>query len=71
MDWYEISEVNFDKNEYICSELFEVWFLDFSLKQETMKNTHNWNVAELLHRIIVLSTQELGISFFDNGILVW
>ena len=41
MDRYEISEVNLDKSEYICFELFEVWVLIFSLKEETMKNIHN------------------------------
>ena len=47
MDWYEISEVNLGKNEYICFELFEAWFLNFSLNKETMKNIHNRNMAEL------------------------
>ena len=54
MDRYEISEANLGKNEYTCFELFEVWFLNFSLKEETMKNIHNQNVAELAHCIIVL-----------------
>ena len=67
MDWYEILEVNLSKNEYICFELFEVWFLNFPLKEETMKNILNWNVAELARWIIVFS----GISFFDKEILVW
>ena len=47
MDRYEISEINLSKNEYTCFELFEVWFLNFSLKEETMKNIHNRNVTEL------------------------
>ena len=49
MDRYEISEVNLGKNEYICFNFFEVWVLNFSLKEETMKNIHNQNVAELVH----------------------
>ena len=47
MDWYEISGVNLGKNEYICYELFEIWFLNFSLKEETMKNNHNQNEPEV------------------------
>ena len=47
MDWYEISGVNLGKNEYICYELFEIWFLYFSLKEETMKNNHNQNEPEV------------------------
>ena len=47
MGRYEISEVYLGKNEYICFELFEVWVLDFSLKEETMRNIYNQNVAEL------------------------
>ena len=70
MDWYEISEVNLGKSEYICFELFEVWVLNFSLKEETMKNIHNQNVAELTHYIIVFYTQESGTCFGDTGILV-
>ena len=70
MDRYEISEVNLDKSEYICFELFEVWVLIFSLKEETMKNIHNQNVAELVHYIIVFYTQESGTCFGDTGILV-
>ena len=69
MDWYEILEVNLSKNEYICFELFEVWFLNFPLKEETMKNILNRNVAELAHWIIVFSTQKLGICFFDKEVL--
>ena len=53
MGRYEISEVNLCKNEYICFELFEVWFLNFSLKEETMKIILDQNVAELAHCIIV------------------
>ena len=49
MDRYEISEVNLGKSKYTCSELFEVWVSNFSLKEETMKNIHNRNVAELAH----------------------
>ena len=70
MDRYEISEVNLDKSEYICFELFEVWVLIFSLKEETMKNIHNQNVAELAQYIIVFYTQESGTCFCDTGIVV-
>ena len=57
MDQYEISEVNLGKNEYICFELFEVWVLNFSLKEETMRTIYNQNVAELVHCIIIFYTQ--------------
>ena len=70
MDRYEISEVNLGKNKYICFELFEVWVLHFSLKEETMKKIHNQNVAELAHYIIVFYTQGLGTCFGDTEILV-
>ena len=70
MDRYEIAEVNLGKSEYICSELFEVYVLNFSLKEETMKNIHNQNMAELAHYIIVFYTQRLGICFGNTGILV-
>ena len=42
----------------------------FSLKQETMRNIHNRNVAELARYIIVLYTQDLGTCFVDTRILV-
>ena len=70
MDQYEISKVNLDKRKYICFELFEVWVLNLSLKEETIKNIHNQNVAELVHYIIVFYTQESGTCFSDTGILV-
>ena len=70
MDWYEISEVNLGKSEYICFELFELWVLNLSLKEETMKNIHNQNVAELGHYIIIFYTQVLGFCFGDTEILV-
>ena len=70
MDRYEISEVNLGKSEYICFELFEVQVLNFSLKEGTMKDIHNQNVAELAHCIIVFYTQRLGTCFGDTGILV-
>ena len=70
MDRYEISEVNLGKSEYICFGLFEVWVLNFSLKEETMKNIHNQNVAELAHYIIVFYTQGLGTCLGRTGILV-
>ena len=41
MDRYEISEVNVGKSEYICFELFEVWVLNFSLKEETIWDIYN------------------------------
>ena len=34
MDQYYILEVNLGKNEYICFELFEVWVLNSSLKDD-------------------------------------
>ena len=70
MDWYGISEVNLGKSKYICFELVEVKVLHFSSKEETMKNIHNQNVAELTHYIIVFYMQESGTSFGDTGILV-
>ena len=69
MDRYEISGVNLSKIKYICFELFEVWALNLSLKEETMKNIHNQNVAELAHYIIVFYMQGLGTCFGDTGIL--
>ena len=71
MDQYKISVINLGKNEFICYKFFEVWFLSFSLKEETMKNIHNQNMAELTHCIRVFLRQELGICFFDKKILVW
>ena len=70
MDRYEISGVNLGKREYICFDLFDVWVLNFSLKEETMKNIHNQNMAELVHYIIVFSTQGLGTCFGKVGILI-
>ena len=67
MDRYEISEVYLGNT---CSELFEVWVLNFSFKEETKKNIHNQNEAELVHYIIVFYTQGLGTCFGDAGILV-
>ena len=65
MDWYEFSDVNLGKSKYICFELlFKV------LKEETMKNSHNQNVAESAHYITVFYTQESGTCFGDIGILV-
>ena len=48
------------------------WSLSFNfyLKEETMKNFHNQNVAELAHYIIVFYTEELGTCFGHTGILV-
>ena len=34
MDWYEISDVNLGKSEYIRFELFEVQVLNFFFKRE-------------------------------------
>ena len=70
MDWYKIWEVNLGKSEYICFEVFENYVLNFSLKEETMKNIQNQNVAELAHYIIVFYTQESVTCFGDTGILV-
>ena len=71
MGRYEISEVNLDSSRYIWFEFFEVWVFNFSLKEETIRNIHNQNVAELAHGIIVFYTQEVGTCFVDAGILVW
>ena len=66
MDRYEISEVNLGKSEYICLELFEVQVLNFSLKEEIMKNFHNQNVAELAHYLVLqtLYTRQCMVDFF-------
>ena len=70
MDLYEISEVNLGKSECICFKFFEVWVLYLSLKEETVKNIPNQNVAELAHYLIVFYTQKLGTYFGNTGILV-
>ena len=70
MDRYEISEVNLGKSEYICFELFDVWVLNLSLKEETIKNIHDQNVVELAHYIIVFYTQGLDACFGDTEIIV-
>ena len=70
MDLYEISEVNLGKSKYICFKFLEVWVLYLSFKEETMKNIHNQNVADLAHYLIVFFTQGLGTCFGDTGILV-
>ena len=70
MYWYKIFDVNLGKNEYTCFGPFKVWFLNFPLKEETMKNILNRNVAELARWIIVFLTQKLGICFFVEEILV-
>ena len=51
-------------------ELFEIWVLNSSLKEETVKSIHNENVAELAHYMIVFYTQGLGTCFGETGILV-
>ena len=70
MDRYEKSEVNVSKSEYIFFELFEVWALNLFLKEETVKNIHNQNVAELAYYIIAFYTQGLGTCLGNTGILV-
>ena len=70
MDRYEISEVNLGKSEYICFELFDVWILNLSLKEETIKNIHDQNVVELAHYIIVFYTQGVGTCFGNTEIIV-
>ena len=70
MDRYEKSEVNVSKSEYIFFELFEVWALNLFLKEETVKNIHNQNVAELAYYIIPFYTQGLGTCLGNTGILV-
>ena len=49
---------------------FEFWFLNFSLKEETMRNIHNWIVAQWARCIIVFHTQELITCFVDIRVLV-
>ena len=71
MDRYEILEVNLDKTEYICFDLFEVCFLNFFSKKEAMKNTNNRNVSELAHCIRFFQMQEIGTYFVNTKILVW
>ena len=68
MDRHEISEVNLSKKEYISFEFFKV--LNFSLKEETMRNIYNQNKTELAHYIIVFYTQGLGTCFGKGGNLV-
>ena len=68
---YEILEVNLGKNEYICFDLFEVCFLVFSSKEETMRNIHNRNAAELAYCIIFFLMQEICTYFVNTRILVW
>ena len=48
------------------------WSLSFklSLKEKTMKNVHNQNVAELAHDIIAFYTHGLGTCFGHTGIWV-
>ena len=70
IDRYEISEENLGKSEYICFELFDVWVLNLSLKEETIKNIHDQNVVELAHYIIVFYTQGLDTCFGDTEIIV-
>ena len=57
MDPSEISKANLGKSEYIYFELFEIWVSNFSLKEKTMRNIHNQNMAELAQYIIVFYTQ--------------
>ena len=54
----------FRVKRYICFELFEVWVLNFSLKEETMTNIHTQKIAE---HVIVFYTQ--GTCFGDTLIL--
>ena len=59
MGQYETLEVNLGDSKCICFEHSEVWVLNFSLKEETMKNIHNQNVAELAHYIIFAGVKYL------------
>ena len=52
MDRYEIFKLNLSKSEYNCFEIFEAEVLNFSLKEEIMKDIHDQNVAELALYII-------------------
>ena len=51
---------------------WKFWSLSFKLflKEETMNNIPNQNVAELTHYMIIFCTQELGTCFGDTRILV-
>ena len=46
MDGYKISEVNLAKSEYICFKLQKFDFQFFSLKEKTMMNIHDQNMAQ-------------------------
>ena len=56
MDGYEIWEVYLGKSEYIGLIFLRFMFLNIYLKEGTMKNIYNQNVAELAHYIIVFYT---------------
>ena len=51
-------------------EGLSIWVLDFSLKEETMRNIHNQNMAELAHCIMIFYTQGFVTCFCDTKILV-
>ena len=50
---YKVLEVNLGKNEYISFELFEIWVLNFSVEEKTMRNIYNQNVTKLAQYLIV------------------
>ena len=70
MDQNEISEVNSGR-KYICFDFFDVWALNFSLKEKTIRNIHNQTVDKLVDDITVFYTQGLGTCYGDKGDLVW
>ena len=64
MDQYEILEVNL--SEYICFGLFEVWFLNFSLKEKIMKSVRNqyvWGSLLLNWQVVHLFKNYLDRKF--------
>ena len=67
MDRNEISVVNVCKNEHICLELFQVWVLNFSLKDEQPSSKCGW-ISAFCN---IFYMQGLGTCFVHTGILAW
>ena len=55
MNRYETLEVNLGKKEYICFELFEVWVLNFSLREETMRCEWSACVSSILEWMVCVA----------------
>ena len=73
---YEFCEIS--RNTF----LYNAFFLNFCLEEETMRNIYNQNVTELAHYMIVFYTQELvpalairnfslTLIFFSFAIFFW